>query len=149
MPKWYLFGELWALLLEKFGNGMYTKIKILINLLADMGTIIFLCFVWDYNQRLIEIQDQYNGILQKAFYVVREPAFYPVMVAGLIVVVILIMLSVWMFSLRHEIKKIYVLIFILLHLIMIMALIEAYSNPIFTSFAIVSGFGGLLMISHS
>lgn len=135
--------------MEKYGKKMYTKIKCLINIIADIGTIIFLCFVWDYNQRLIKIQDRYDNILQKAFHVVNEPHFHFIMVAGIIIVAILIILSVWVISLRHEIKMIYVIIFILLHLIMIFALIEAYSNPIFTSFAVVVGFSGLIIASRS
>ena len=135
--------------MEKYGKKMCIKIKCLINIIADIGTIIFLCFVWKYNQRLIKIQDHYSDILQKAFHVVNEPNFHFIMVAGVIIVAILIILSIWVFSLRHEIKMIYVIILIFLHLIMIIALIEAYSNPIFTSFAIVVGFSGLIIAFRS
>lgn len=117
--------------------------------IITVSTIIFIIRLHFYNQQLFRIQATYDNSIEAAFATLQEPNIPIYLFIGFAITAILVYFSYKSFILADELGYI-ILINILVNVILLIFLILAFSNPIFTSIAtVVVVIGGIAFVSSN
>lgn len=123
------------------------KVIIVENIISDIAALIYTIFLVQYNKILYEIQSRYDNKFIQALNVVKEPHFYTYFFLGILFAGLLIWNSVRNYRFRKELE-IATIILILLNCCFLIALIIAYSNPIFTTMITLLTVAGIIVAAN-
>lgn len=114
-----------------------------INGVIGIITIIYIIFLNVFNEKLFEIQQQYDSAIVRAYKTAQVPGFYNYFVIGIVLVVILIIEQIWNFN-NENAERLIIGIIIILNVALLILLVVTFANPIFTTVVIIAGLGVML-----